>query len=545
MNPNLKWKALFILAVIMACFVGLFGFPTFPPTSLAQLKDNFAHQIKLGLDLQGGTHLILQVQVQEAVAQETDQTVDRLTSQLRAKNIRYDEIRRVDDTHILIRNLDSAQLSQFRDIVNAQYNNVWDLTPAAGEPSSYTLSLRPSAIAAIQEQTMTQSLETIERRINALGLTEPTIQLHGRKDNEILVQLPGEGDPSRAKAVIQAGGQLELKLVEDPVAYASQAEALARHGGVLPPGTELVPGRSENRTASGAADTGESWYILSRAPIVTGRDLRSATENRNTNNPGMWQVNFTLSAEAARRFGPFTEQNLHRQMAIVLEHRVYSAPVINGRIDDSGVIEGNFSQETAHDLALVLRAGALPASIKYLEERTVGPSLGADSIRHGMQASILSLIVVMIFMLFYYRLSGANAVLALILNLIILLAALAAFGAVLTLPGIAGVILTIGMGVDSNVLVFERIREELRNGKSPASAVDAGFDKAFLTIIDTHVTTVVSAFFLFLFGTGPIRGFAITLTIGLIANVFTAIYVSKTIFQYHLTKMERQGELSI
>jgi preprotein translocase subunit SecD len=545
MNPNLKWRALFILAVIMACFVGLFGFPTFPPTSLAQLKDNFAHQIKLGLDLQGGTHLILQVQVQEAVAQETDQTVDRLTNQLRAKNIRYDEIRRVDDTHILIRNLDSAQLSQFRDIVNAQYGNVWDLTPAAGEPSGYTMTLRPSAIAAIQEQTMTQSLETIERRINALGLTEPTIQLHGRKDNEILVQLPGEGDPSRAKAVIQAGGQLELRLVEDPVAYSSQAEALAKHGGVLPPGTELVPGRSENRTPSGAADTGESWYILSRAPIITGRDLRSATENRNTNNPGTWQVNFTLSAEAARRFGPFTEQNLHRQMAIVLEHRVYSAPVINGRIDDSGVIEGSFSQETAHDLALVLRAGALPASIKYLEERTVGPSLGADSIRHGMQASILSLIVVMIFMLFYYRLSGANAVLALILNLIILLAALAAFGAVLTLPGIAGVILTIGMGVDSNVLVFERIREELRNGKSPASAVEAGFDKAFLTIIDTHVTTVVSAFFLFLFGTGPIRGFAITLTIGLIANVFTAIYVSKTIFHYHLTKMERQGELSI
>jgi preprotein translocase subunit SecD len=546
MNPNLKWKAFFILAVIMACFIGLIGFPAFPPTSLAQLKDNFAHQIKLGLDLQGGTHLILQVQVQEAIAQETDQTVDRLAGQLRTKNIRYDEIRRVDDTHILIRNLDSAQLSQFRDIVNAQYANVWDLTPAAGEPSGYTMTMRTSAIAAIQEQTMTQSVETIERRINALGLTEPTIQPRGgRNANEILVQLPGEGDPSRAKAVIQAGGQLELKLVEDPVAYASQTEALARHGGVLPPGTELVSGRSESRTATGAADAGESWYVLSRAPIVTGRDLRSATENRNTNNPGMWQVNFTLSAEAARRFGPFTEQNLHRQMAIVLEHRVYSAPVINGRIDDSGMIEGNFSQESAHDLALVLRAGALPASIKYLEERTVGPSLGADSIRHGMQASILSLIVVMIFMLVYYRLSGANAVLALVLNLIILLAVLAVFGAVLTLPGIAGVILTIGMGVDSNVLVFERIREELRNGKSPGSAVDAGFGKAFLTIIDTHVTTVVSAFFLFLFGTGPIRGFAITLTIGLIANVFTAIYVSKTIFQYHLTKMERQGELSI
>ncbi|MGB8659815.1 MAG: protein translocase subunit SecD, partial [Candidatus Acidiferrum sp.] len=287
------------------------------------------------------------------------------------------------------------------------------------------------------------------------------------------------------------------------------------------------------------------WYILSRGAVITGRDLRSAAENRNSNNPGQWVVDFTLSSEAASRFGPFTQQNIGHQMAVVLDHRVFTAPVINGRIDDSGMIEGNFTQESSHDLALVLRAGALPASIKYLAEHTVGPSLGADSIRHGVQASILSLVVVMIFMLFYYRVSGANAVLALILNLVILLAALAYFGAVLTLPGIAGVILTIGMGVDSNVLVFERIREELRNGKSAASAVDAGFEKAFLTIIDTHVTTVVSAFFLFLFGTGPIRGFAITLTVGLIANVFTAIYVSKTIFQYHLAKMDRQSELSI
>lgn len=541
MNPNLKWKAVFIVVVIVGCIYGLFGVPTFP-TSVADLKSNFAHQIKLGLDLQGGTHLILQVQVQEAIAQETDQTVDRLTNQLRAKNIRYDEVRRVDDTHIVVRNVPSDQLSEFRDLVAAQLQNSWDMSPTAGEPSSYTLTLRKSAIAAIQEQTMQQSLETIERRINALGLTEPTIQLHGRNDNEILVQLPGEGDPSRAKAVIQAGGQLELKLVEDPSPYPSQTAALAAHGGVLPPGTELVPGRSDSRNP---ADTGEVWYVLSRTPVVTGRDLRSANENRNTNNPGQWQVNFSLSAEGAHRFGPFTEQNVHRQMAIVLEHRVYSAPVINSRIDDQGFIEGNFSQESAHDLALVLRAGALPASIKYLEERTVGPSLGADSIRHGVQASVLSLLVVMIFMLVYYRMSGGNAVLALVLNLVILLAVLAAFGAVLTLPGIAGVILTIGMGVDSNVLVFERIREELRNGKSPASAVQAGFDKAFLTIIDTHVTTVVSAFFLFLFGTGPIRGFAITLTIGLIANVFTAIYVSKTIFEYHLTKMDRQAELSI
>ena len=544
MNPNLKWKALFIFAVILFCIYFLFGYPVFP-TSVAQVKDNFSKQIKLGLDLQGGTHLLLQVQIQEAIGQETDTTVDRLTTLLRAKNIHYDEVRRVDDTHILVRNLDPAQLSQFRDIYNAQFVTDWDMSAAAGNLNGYTWTLKTSAIARIQESTMTQSLETIDRRINALGLTEPTIQLHGRKDNEILVQLPGEGDPSRAMSVIQAGGQLELRLVEDPVPYASQAEALSRHGGVLPAGTEIVPGRSETRNPSGGVESAESWYVLTRLVVVSGRDLRSAVENRNANNPGMWQVNFTLSPEAARRFGPFTEQNKGRQMAIVLDHRVYSAPVINGRIDDSGLIEGNFSQESAHDLALVLRAGALPASIKYLEERTVGPSLGADSIRHGVQASILSLVVVMLFMLVYYRLSGGNAVLALILNLVILLAVLGLFGAVLTLPGIAGVILTIGMGVDSNVLVFERIREELRNGKSASAAVDAGFDKAFLTIIDTHVTTVVSAFFLFLFGTGPIRGFAITLTIGLIANVFTAIYVSKTIFQYHLTKMDRQAVLSI
>ena len=545
MNPNLKWKFVFILLVILGCVYGLVGLPTFP-TSVALLKDNFSHQIKLGLDLQGGTHLVLQVQTQEAVAQETDQMVERITTWLRGKNIHYDEARRVDDTHILVRNVDPAGLSEFRDYVNQQFANFWDMSPTAGDPSGYTLTLRGAAIAQIQETTMTQTLETIERRINALGLTEPTIQPRGgQNSNEILVQLPGEGDPARARQVIQVGGQLELRLLEDPVVYTSETEALSRHGGVLPPGTELLPGRAETRTASGAPPEGEGWYIVSRSAVVTGRDLRSATENRNTSNPGQWVVDFTLSGDAAHRFGPFTQQHLGQQMPIVLDHRVYSAPTINGRIDDSGMIEGNFSQESAHDLALVLKAGALPASIKYLEERTVGPSLGADSIRHGVQASVLSLLVVMIFMLFYYRLSGGNAVLALVLNLVILLAALAYFGAVLTLPGIAGVILTIGMGVDSNVLVFERIREELRNGKSPASAVEAGFDKAFLTIIDTHVTTVVSAFFLFLFGTGPIRGFAITLTIGLIANVFTAIYVSKTIFQYHLAKMDRQGELSI
>ena len=544
MNPNLKWKGLFIVVVILVCIYGLVGLPTFP-TSLTQIKDNFSQQIKLGLDLQGGTHMILQVQVQEAIAQQTDQAIDGLTSQLTDKNIHTQEVRRVDDTHILIRGVDPSQYSDFSSLVQKRYGNEWDFATAAGETNGYMMTLRPSAIAQIQDTTMNLSVETISRRINALGLTEPTIQLHGRNDNEILVQLPGEGDPAQAKAVIQAGGQLALTLVRGGP-YPSQAEALGANSGILPAGTELVPGRNEAADNSNT-NAPEVWYLLDRAPIVTGRDLKpdGVREEPGQQGPGQWQVNFTLSSDAAHRFGPFTEANLHKQMAIVLDHSVYSAPTINGKIEDTGMIEGNFTKQTAHDLAVVLRSGALPASIKYLEERTVGPSLGADSIRHGVEASVLSLVVVLIFMLVYYRIAGANAVLALLLNLVILMAFLALSGAVLTLPGIAGVILTIGMGVDSNVLVFERIREELRYGKSAASAVDAGFEKAFLTIIDTHVTTVVSAFFLFVFGTGPIRGFAVTLVVGLIANIFTAIYVSKAIFHYHLAKMDRQAELSI
>lgn len=541
MNPNLKWKAVFILSVILLCFYGLVGLPDLP-TSWARIKENFTRRIKLGLDLQGGTHLILQVQVQEAVSLHADQTVDRLTQQLRDKNIRYEEIRKVDDTHILVRNLAPEQSGSFRDLVRDTFPD-WTLGPAPGEPSGYVLTMRPTTVAAIQKQTLDQSEETIRHRIDALGLTEPVIQQHGRGDNEILVQLPGEGDPTRAKSVIQAGGQLELRRVVDATPYPSEAAALAAHGGVLPPGTELVPGRS-SASATGQVN-GENWYLLDRTPVITGRDLRSAVPVRSTQNIGFYDVSFTLSTEAGRRFGPFTEQNINRQMAIVLDHRVYSAPVIKNRIEDSGVIEGQFTYEAANDQALVLRAGALPASIKYLEERTVGPSLGADSIRHGFQASVVSLVVVMLFMMVYYRVSGINAVVALVLNLVILLAALAYFGAVLTLPGIAGVILTIGMGVDSNVLIFERIREELRAGKAPVSAVDAGFKRAFLTIIDTHVTTVVSAAFLGVFGTGPVRGFAVTLVIGLISNLFTAIYVSRMIFDWHLGRMPREAELSI
>jgi preprotein translocase subunit SecD len=306
---------------------------------------------------------------------------------------------------------------------------------------------------------------------------------------------------------------------------------------VLPPDTQLIAGPSDQNGA-------ESYYVVNRVAAVTGRDLTGAEPSRDQS--GRPDVNFHLNREGAQRFGQITGNNIGKLLAIVLDNRVYSAPVIHGQITDNGQIEGgNFTPESASDLALVLRSGALPASIKYLQEETVGPSLGADSIRHGVIASIVGLLAVMCFMLVYYRGAGINAVLALILNLLILIAALGYFNAVLTLPGIAGVILTVGMGVDSNVLIFERIREELRLGKAVGAAIAAGFEQAFRTIIDTHVTTVVSAAILFAFGTGPIRGFAVTLTIGLIANLFTSVIVSRVIFDYILTRREKGAELSI
>lgn len=544
MNANLKWKVMFIAGVILACIYGLIGRPKFP-TSYADIKSNLATQLKLGLDLKGGSHFILQVKVEEAVALQGDLTRDNMAQMMRDQQISFEAVERIDDTHFLVKNVGNG--AQFKDMVRASFPD-WDFS-VTGPGESYTLSMKPSAEAALKTLTLRQAVETIDRRLNALGLTEPVIAEHGRGgDYEILVQLPGEEDPGRVKAIIQAGGLLELKLVvgdNGGAGFTSEAEALASYGGVLPPNSMLVQGKSDFTNATPGQPVPQVWYVLTRTPVVTGRDLRSATHGPHTEVPGRYQVNFTLSQQAAARFGPFTEQNITKRLAIVLDRKMETAPTINGRIDDSGVIQGQFGQDQAKDLALVLRAGALPASIRYLEERTVSPSLGADSIRQGVYSSIASLLGVMIFMVWYYRMAGWNAMLGLVLNLVILLAAMAYFGAVLTLPGIAGVILTIGMGVDSNVLIFERIREELRAGKANASAVSAGFDRAWLTIIDTHVTTVVSAAFLFMFGTGPVRGFAVTLVIGLLSNLFTAVYVSRTIFNWHLARQQRGAELSI
>jgi preprotein translocase subunit SecD len=536
METKIRGRFIFIMVVVLACIFGIIGFPR----NVQELKDNLGSRIHLGLDLKGGTNLILQVHVEDAVNITAGEALDRLKDELKAKNIPYADIQAADDKtqnppihRILVKGIPQERSADLQTLAADQYSD-WDLVRVPGDPTSRMLVLRTSAAANIRNQAMMQAMDTINRRVNALGVTESTIAEYGQGDFELVVQLPGVDDPTRVKDIMQSTAMLELNLVQDGP-YPSREAALSAHGGVLPPDTELLPG-SENGN--------EIWYVVNRIAAVTGRDLTGAEPSHDES--GRPDVTFTLNRDGAERFGRVTGANIGKLLAIVLDNRVFSAPVIHGQITDRGQISGgNFTVQSAGDLALVLRSGALPASITYLSEETVGPSLGADSIRHGIIASIVGLLAVMGFMLVYYRGSGINADVALILNLLILVAVMGYIGAVLTLPGIAGVILTVGMGVDSNVLIFERIREELRLGKAVGAAVAAGFEQAFRTIIDTHVTTVVSAMILFAFGTGPIRGFAVTLTIGLLANLFTSVFVSRVIFDYVLSRREKGAALSI
>jgi preprotein translocase subunit SecD len=438
-----------------------------------------------------------------------------------------------DKIEIDIKGVPVAKSSAFRSTVNDQFQE-W--IPTALNSTEYRLTMKPTESLKLKQDTMTQTMATIERKINGLGLAESSVQPTGRSDAEadLLVQLPGVDDPAHVKQLLQTQAVLEWDEVKDGP-FGSREEGLAKHGGILPLNTKLVP-----TVLRGGQQT---WYLVSRTPVVRGTDIRDAHASQGELN--RWETNFVLTQDAAKKFERYTEANIGNRAAIVVDGQVISAPTIQSRISDTGRITGAASNEEAADLALNLRAGSLPASVHYSEERTVGPSLGADSIREGLRAGLAGLVAVVLFMLFYYRRSGINATLALVLNAIILIAALSYFDATLTLPGIAGVILTIGMAVDSNVLIFERIREELRSGKAVVAAVDAGFNKAFLTIIDTHVTTVVSCAFLFIFGTGPVKGFAVTLVIGLIANIFTAIFVSKTIFDFELAGKRQVAALSI
>ena len=524
-----------VAAVVVVCVLGIIGFPK----NVQQLKENVRDRIRLGLDLKGGIHMVLQVHVEDAVNITSDQVLERLREDLKTKSIPYAEAQKTDSTHILVKGVPLARVQDVQALAREQFSdwNVSQAVDSATQTATLNLALKVSEAAAMRTRTLEQARETIVRRIDALGITEPVVADYGKpEDYELVVELPGVDDPGRVRDIIQSTALLELKIVQDGP-FPSKEAALAAHGGVLPPDTELV------QAEHGGEGSEPPWYILNRIAAITGRDLTGAQQGTDSN--GRPDVLFTLNRDGAARFGQVTGQNIGRLLAIVLDNRVVDAPVIHGRITDRGEIEGSFTVAYAADLALKLRSGALPASVTPLQEETVGPSLGADSIRHGVIASIVGFFAVMSFMLIYYRGAGINADVALVLNLLILVAALAYCGAVLTLPGIAGVILTVGMGVDSNVLIFERIREELRAGKAVGAAVVGGFEHAFKTIIDTHVTTVASALILFTFGTGPIRGFAVTLTIGLVANLFTSVFVSRLIFDYGLSSRQKGEVLSI
>jgi len=540
MNKNFLLKFAFIVGTVLFFLFGIFGIPkSFSGQGLLTAVGDHIH---LGLDLSGGTHLILQVQVNDAVNVVAQTDVEVLKEQLRSRKIDYADITQSDPQnnpdHILVKGVQPSARADLLAIVRDRLPE-YDVTGAPD--NSWNLTMRPSALVDLKKKAVAQAIDTIRNRIDALGVSEPTIEEHGLGEYQILVQLPGVDDSGRVKDIMQSTAMLEIKQMTDGP-YPSEQAALQAKGGITPADSLLLPGQCAN----GAEQT---WCYVSRISAVSGKDLRDAQASSDQN--GQPSVTFSLTGEGGQRFYSFTSAHVGDNLAVVLDGKVQEVASIKEPIRDQGSISGGrMSEQQAKDLSMVLRSGALPASIKYLDEETVGASLGADSIRDGVLATVIGMVAVLIFMLVYYRGAGVNADLALIMNLIILLgflgwSTIAGVNVALTLPGIAGVILTVGMGVDSNVLIFERIREELRNGKTPPSAVDQGFSHAWITIVDTHVTTILSAAILFIFGTGPVKGFATTLTFGLLANLFTAVFVSRFIFDWVLSRKQRGEALSI
>ena len=538
MKKNLNNRIALIIAVLVICVYGIFGLPK--GVSGTALEEALGKRIHLGLDLSGGAHLILQVVVSEAVSAETQNTAAQIQQQLKTANLTFAQVYPdpAKPQVIHVEGTTQAQASSVRNTLDTKYSNEYDLTGRDAD-NTFTLTLKPTAEAALKQQTVDQTIETIRERVDSLGVSEPVIQKYGLGDNQILVELPGIEDLEQVKHIINSTARLEIHAVVGGP-YKDEAEATASLGGTVPPEDVLLQG--SGNLASGSDAT--SVYVLQRNYIVGGQDFRSADPG--TDQAGRRNVRFTLTNAAGDKFYDYTSQNVGKSMAVVMGGQVREVANIQSAIRDSGEITGSFTPDEVAALSKMLRTGALPASLNYIEDRLVGPSLGSDSIHQGIRSAVIGILVVMAFMLVYYRGSGINADLALILNLVILLGVLGFWsGATLTLPGIAGVILTIGMGVDSNVLIFERIREEVRAGKGPSAAVEQGFAHAWVTIIDTHVTTIVSAAILFVFGSGPVRGFATTLTIGLAANLFTAVYVSRTIFDWHLNKLKPGQAVSI
>jgi preprotein translocase subunit SecD len=536
MQKNLKWKLFMILAIMVVCTYWFIS----PRDKGAPLLS----RLNLGLDLKGGIHLVLQVVTDDAINQDLLQDADRISEELKSKNIPFISSKKGNGYSVEIAGVDSARENEVRQFLDTTYNRKYSVRSTVSEgKTNYMLTLVPAYLRDTQDSTVKQALETIRRRVDALGVSEPNLQIYGGSQKEvqdqIIVELPGIDDPDRVKQLIENTAQLQLLLVkkEQGGPFSSIESVLQANGGKIADGYEIIPYREER------GDQNQLEYlVVNKTPVITGKDIKTARRGADSN--GQPAVNFFLGSEGAGLFSRATEQHVGDRLAIVLDNVANSAPIINERIGAEGLIHGRFTVQQAEDLALLLRSGALPASLKVLEERSVGASLGNDSIRAGIMASIIGFGLVVIGMVVYYRHSGLNAVWCLLGNLLILMGFMGGVGATLTLPGIAGIILTIGMAVDSNILIFERIREELRGGKTIRAAIDTGFSKVFWTIIDTHVTTLISAAFLFQFGTGPIRGFAVTLTVGLIANMFTAIYVSHRLFDLMLGR-RRVERLSI
>ncbi len=550
MKKNLRNKIALIIAVLLICLYGIFGIPS--GISGKALLSAISNRIHLGLDLQGGAHLILQVQVSEAVNAETDNSVEEIQQDLKKANLTASQVYKPDPNKPNVIRVEGTAPAQ-NDAVSSllggtKYANEYDIS--GGTDNNWTLTMKPVFESDLDKRTVDEAIETIRDRVDALGVSEPLIQEYGLGANQILVELPGISDLEQIEGIIKSTARLEIHAV-DGGPFPTEAAALESVNGVLPPNDEILP-----FTGDLGGPSGTSYYVIERSSIVAGSDFRSAEPGVNSNT-GQRTVNFTLTDESGDKFWDYTSANIGKDMAVVMGGSVRSVAVIKGAIRDQGLIEGSFSQNEVMELSKLLRTGALPASMTYIEASTVGATLGADSIREGVTAAIVGIAVVMVFMLIYYKGSGINADLALIFNLIILLGIMGLSAAIsgasgggglvltLTLPGIAGVILTIGMGVDSNVLIFERIREEVRAGKAPSAAVDQGFARAWVTIVDTHVTTIVSAAILFIFGTGPVKGFATTLTVGLAANLFTAVFVSRVIFEAHLNKLKAGEMVSI
>jgi preprotein translocase subunit SecD len=522
LKSDLIWKIALIVAILVVFVVVLIP---------GVISDE---PIRRGLDLKGGTHLVMRVNVGDATRIEVDQAAVRLQAEAKKNGAAVPTTRRINDTTFVAVSGAGASSSDYERIAKDYLPN-FDMSRTA--EGALQFKMKPQAVTALERDTVSHSVETIDNRINALGVVEPYIA--PESGNRIVIQLPGVDDPARVKDIIKTTAQLQFRLVEGNPASDVQ-QTLATVSDAMKNDVDILPGTREDALGRAA---GTEFYAVRKTVPVTGTDLKNARVQKGR--LGEPTIGFSFTPDGGRKFGDLTGPNVGRRLAIVLDNKVVSAPTINSKIEDQGVIEGSFTNEQASDLSLVLRSGSLPASLTTLEERTVGPSLGRDSIRQGILASLIGFIALIAAVLVYYRGAGLNAVLALLLNLVILLGMMAIFHATLTLPGIAGIILTLGMAVDSNVLVFERIREELREGKTVRASIENGFSRAFGTIIDTHMTTIISALFLFQFGTGPIKGFAVTLLIGLFASVFTAFFVSRVIFDVVYKPTDRPKEISI